>query len=228
MEAKKSNKMNLEKSRFLFLQCGIAIALATTLVALEWRTSTNFMPYAEGIEIDDFSGEEIIIPLTRTPPKKKPPVLPQVQPKIIISDNFADLIEDEWNFTNEIDPKDMLANYAYFPVEDEIPDETPFIVVHNMPKFMGGDLGAFRNFIQKKVSYPQQAQDMHIEGTVYIYFVVNSKGKLTDVKVARGVDPLLDNEVLSALKNTPEWEPGKQHGNPVSVMFTMPVSFKLN
>ena len=225
MNAKKSQKSNLENKRFLFFEIGVILALALTLYFLRWETSSK-TEITEGVNLTSYIDEEII-PITREP-LKKPPLPPQVTTIIVIEDNSSSILEGDFDFTIDIDPTEGFGNFEAFPVDEEIPEETPFIIVKDMPKFLGGDVMNFKKYIQGKVKYPQLAQEMNIQGTVYVYFVVNSKGKLTDIKISRGVDPLLDNEVLGALQDVPTWEPGKQHGNPVSVMFTMPVSFKLN
>ena len=226
METKKSNKSNLEKYRSMFLQIGVIFALSLSLMALKWKTDKGF-DLPEGINISEYDGDVEIIPITRTPPEvKQPPILPVIH-KLVIQDDFSDIIEGEIDFSVDIDPGDF-TNMIPFDDEPEKYDDTPFIHAENMPEFMGGGLDTFRKFVMSKLEYPQMARDMNIQGTVYIYFVINKEGVLTDLRIMRGVDPLLDNEVLSVVKDTPKWEPGKQRGNPVNVMFNMPVSFKLN
>lgn len=68
---------------------------------------------------------------------------------------------------------------------------------------------------------------MSIEGKVFAQFVIDKRGNLTGIKILRGVDPLLDNEVVEALKNSPQWKPGMQNGQPVKVAMSMPISFQL-
>lgn len=226
MEAKKSNKSNLERKRFMFFQIGAIFALALTLVALRWQTAENFK-LAECNSIDINSVEEMI-PITRPPQKKQPPALPDIKTNIVIKDNLSDIIETDIIFSVDIDATDLLAGLEPYDEEPEDYDDTPFIHVEQMPEFMGGGLDAFRRYVMTRLDYPKIARDNDIQGTVHVNFVVNRNGELIDVKILRGVDPLLDNEVLSVLKDTPKWEPGKQRGNPVNVIFTMPVSFRLN
>jgi len=111
----------------------------------------------------------------------------------------------------------------------EIEDESKsiFTVVEEIPSFPGGE--AERNkFLAENIVYPQQAVENGIQGTVYVSFIVNSDGKIEDVKILRGIGSGCDEEALRVLKMMPPWHPGKQNGRTVRVRYTMPVSFKLN
>jgi len=102
-----------------------------------------------------------------------------------------------------------------------------YVVVEEMPEFPGGEL-ALRNFIAENIKYPVEAKDKGIQGKVFVTFVVNSKGKVENAKIARGVDPSLDNEALRVVGQLPEWKPGKQKGEAVSVSYTVPINFALD
>lgn len=101
-----------------------------------------------------------------------------------------------------------------------------FFIVEEMPEFPGGD-AALRKFIAASVKYPAEAQQKRIQGKVYITFVVTKTGNVTDAKVARGQDPLLDQEALRVVNLLPTWKPGKQKGENVSVSYTIPINFVL-
>jgi len=114
------------------------------------------------------------------------------------------------------------------PVEiDQPKEEQVFYVVEEAPTFQGGDISGFRNFIQKSLVYPEVAQENGIQGKVYISFIVEPTGKVSNVKVLRGVDPSLDKEAVRAIENSPKWSPGKQRGKAVRVSFTIPIVFQL-
>jgi TonB family protein len=106
-------------------------------------------------------------------------------------------------------------------------DEKPFASVEQMPEFPGGQ-EEMMNFITKNMNYPPEASAKKIQGTVITQFIVRKTGKLTNYKVVRGVNPLLDEEALRVLKLMPEWTPGKQGGKPVDVYYTLPFRFTLN
>jgi TonB family protein len=108
-------------------------------------------------------------------------------------------------------------------------DETYFFVVEEMPKFNGknNDYDEFKEFISGELRYPKEAIDKKIEGRVFVQFVVGKDGYIKEAKVARGIHPSLDQESLRAVYSSPRWEPGKQRGQAVNVVFTFPITFKL-
>ena len=99
-------------------------------------------------------------------------------------------------------------------------------VAETMPEFPGGER-AMMNFIIKNIQYPSTAIEEGISGKVYIRFVVDKDGSITDVKVVRGVSTALDKEAIRVIKMMPKWIPGTQLGKPVRVMFTLPINFSL-
>jgi len=106
-------------------------------------------------------------------------------------------------------------------------EEEFFMTVEEMPEFPGGDLGLMK-YIKKNVNYPKIAKEYNITGKVYISFIVDKIGSVTNVKVVRGVDKDLDAEAVRVIKSLPKYKPGKQRGKPARVMFTVPVNFTLN
>ena len=114
-------------------------------------------------------------------------------------------------------------------IADEKPKEEEskvFDVVEQMPEFPGGQ-AALLKWITEHIKYPAVAEENGIQGRVIATFVVERDGSVTDVQVARGVDPSLDKEAIRVLKQMPRWNPGKQNGAPVRVKYTVPVTFKL-
>ena len=101
-----------------------------------------------------------------------------------------------------------------------------YYVVEEMPVFPGGE-AALREFMVKNITYPEQAKKDTIQGKVYVTFVIDAAGKVGDVKVVRGVHPLLDQEAFRVIGLMPVWKPGTQKGVPVRVSYTIPVMFSL-
>lgn len=99
-------------------------------------------------------------------------------------------------------------------------------VVEQMPSFKGGE-SALMNYLKNAIHYPAIAEENGIQGRVVCTFVVERDGSITDVKVARSVDPSLDKEATRVIKSMPKWIPGKQNGSSVRVKFTLPVTFRL-
>jgi len=107
-------------------------------------------------------------------------------------------------------------------------DDTPiFTVVENMPSYPGGDDARIK-FLQENITYPQMAKEKGIQGTVYVTFVIASDGKITDIRVLRGIGGGCDEESVRVVKLMPKWKPGYQSGKPVRVQFNMPIKFSLN
>ena len=101
-----------------------------------------------------------------------------------------------------------------------------FDVVEEMPSFPGGN-GALMSYLSSNVKYPVVAQENGVQGRVIVSFVVERDGSISDVKVARSVDPSLDREAQRVVKSMPRWTPGKQNGQTVRVKYTVPVVFRL-
>ena len=95
-----------------------------------------------------------------------------------------------------------------------------------MPEFPGG-MQECMKWLGKNINYPAEAKEKGTQGRVIIQFVVEKDGSITEAKVARGVDPLLDAEALRVINSSPKWKPGKQGGQPVRVKYTIPVAFRL-
>jgi protein TonB len=103
--------------------------------------------------------------------------------------------------------------------------DEPFMIVEVRPTFKGGDIEKFREWVQKRANYPQIAQDNGIQGKVFLTFVVERDGTVTNVKVVKGVDKILDDEAVRAIEASPKWSPGLQRGRPVRVRFFIPLVF---
>lgn len=110
----------------------------------------------------------------------------------------------------------------------EVEEKKPiFTIVEEMPSFPGGDEPRVK-FLRDNIVYPQMAKENNIQGTVYVSFVVDSKGKVTDVRLLRGIGGGCDEEAIRVVKLMPPWNPGKQNGKSVRVQFNMPIRFTLN
>jgi len=103
--------------------------------------------------------------------------------------------------------------------------DEPLFIVEVMPSFKGGDQNKFRDWVSKRTNYPQAAIDNKIRGTVYLTFIVEKDGSVSNVTVIKGVHPLLDDEAVKAISESPKWTPGLQRGQPVRVRFQIPLSF---
>ena len=102
-----------------------------------------------------------------------------------------------------------------------------FDVVEEMPEYPGG-ISAMMQYLSANVKYPEEAHKKGIQGRVIVTFVVGKDGSISDAKLMRRVDPLLDAEALRVTNSMPKWKPGRQNGEAVAVKYTIPVTFKLN
>ncbi|MFA5470212.1 MAG: M56 family metallopeptidase [Bacteroidales bacterium] len=112
------------------------------------------------------------------------------------------------------------------PPPPPVPQEEIFITVEEMPQYPGGEK-ALMEYISKSIRYPTKALENGISGKVICSFVIDSKGKVTNIQVIRSIDPDLDREAVRVIENMPDWTPGKQRGKIVPVRYTMPIIFKL-
>jgi protein TonB len=104
--------------------------------------------------------------------------------------------------------------------------EKPFTVVEQMPEFAGGEQNMMK-FLRENIKYPQMARESGIAGSVYVTFVVNKNGQISDVKILRGIGGGCDEEALRVVRAMPNWIPGKQNGKSVPVQFNLPIKFTL-
>lgn len=108
---------------------------------------------------------------------------------------------------------------------EEVDDEI-YMITEVMPEFEGGNKG-LQLFIANNVVYPPEAKDKNITGRVFITFVVNQRGKVTDVEVLKGVHPLLDEAAIQCIKSLPDFTPGMQDNKPAKVRYNIPINFQL-
>lgn len=225
MEAKKNPKADLRRFTGLFFQIGLIVAFWLVLGAFNYtvqeRTSAVFGSLTD--VIDDME----LIPITRptqiTPPP--PPPAPKVAEVITIVEdpNFDDdLIVEDVEATQET----RIARIERFE-EDEVEEEVPFSICEFPPEFPGG-MQALTKFIASHVQYPEIARENGIQGKVHVQFVINNRGEVENVIVARSVDAALDKEAIRVIQSLPKWTPGMQRGKPVRTLFTVPIDFKLN
>lgn len=231
METKKSPKADLEKTRFLFLELGLVIAISAVVIAFEWSTSSSSLNEYKAVKTEKF--EEEIIPVTTQ--EKHEPIVPPEPEKII---EIFEIVDDEIEIDDEFILKDFevsqdteieIMKFTEFGQETEEEEEEAeiFFIVEDMPDFRGEGQEGFRKYIFQNLKYPQVAAENGISGRVFVKFVVEPDGSVSNVSIVRGIDPALDAEALRVVKSSPKWTPGKQRGIPVRVSFTFPILFVL-
>lgn len=112
--------------------------------------------------------------------------------------------------------------------QDDSTDDKPFVKVDAMPRYMGGDLMTFRNWVMNYVTYPQQMLNLRIEGRVLAAFVIGKDGYIEEIEILESPNEQFSNEVIKVLKRSKKWTPGSNAGKPARVRFTMPVDFRID
>lgn len=227
MELKKTPDADLQNKRFLFGEIGAVIVLGLLLWAFETPARDTKIDVTQATEETVF--EEEMIQQTRQEEVKPPP--PPPPPKLVeafnIVEDDADINEEEVDFNTEAE-EDTEITFQEVEVaeEPEEEEEEIFLIAEQMPVFPGGD-EALRKYLAQSVKYPVIAQENGIQGRVFVSFVINQKGEVTNVKVARPFDPNLDKEAVRVVQSMPKWAPGMQRGKAVKVSYTVPINFVL-
>ena len=223
MVDKKSPEADVTRKSSLYLSIGLVVSLLVVNTAFEWRFYDDGALADLGQVTDDFE-EMLDIPPTEQPP----PPPPKIQQPEIIEVPDEEEIEDEIevNLDVEITEESAIEQIVFEePVEEEVADEV-FTIVEQQPVYPGG-MSAFYQFVQKKLKYPSQARRMGIEGKVFVQFVVDKKGNITEVVAVKGIGAGCDAEAERVIKSSPKWKAGKQRGKAVKVRMILPITFKL-
>ncbi|MCF8332486.1 MAG: TonB family protein [Bacteroidales bacterium] len=225
MKSYQNKKSWLERNRIYFLEIGMIIVLFLVLLAFEWKTNINQKHF--------FKGPQITIDATSLP-KPTPPDQPKVKEQKKIS-TLLKIVDDEIDTDNDM--KQLFTGWD----EDENWDDTSFEVKlkpekrevdkvidvpSQMPQYPGGKEEMHR-YLQKNTKYPSKAKDVGIEGKVYVEFIVEKDGRITNLIIKRGPDQSLKEEALRVIKNMPNWEPGYQGIHKARVRLVLPIEFKL-
>ncbi|MBK6643833.1 MAG: TonB family protein [Bacteroidia bacterium] len=221
MEPKKSPEADLEKKKGLFLQIGLVVSLAVTLVAFEWK-SYDKVEYDLGqLKVEDVPEE--IIPITKQEEKPPPPPPPPAQIINVVKDDVK--IENEAEIQETEVTQETVVEVQ--PIKEEVIDEPEiFLIVEEMPSFPGGE-GQLVKYLSENIKYPAIARENNITGTVFVTFVVGPDGSVKDVKVLRGIGGGCDEEAKRVVMAMPKWKAGKQRGKSVSVQYNLPIRFTL-
>ena len=227
MELKKAPKADLESKKIIFTEIGMIFALAISLIAFEWKTYEKTVVDLGTRQVENIS--EDIIPITEQKVKPPPPAPPKPVVKInIVEDNIE--VDDDIDINVEADENTEVEEYVA-PVKDMEEEESAeelqiFMVVESMPEYPGGEATLYK-YLAENIKDPQMAKESGIQGRVFVTFVVERDGSVTDVRVLRGIGGGCDEEAIRVVQNMPKWTPGKQRGKSVRVQYNLPVKFTL-
>ncbi len=224
MELKKNPNADLTRKTGLFFSIGLLVTMSLVLAAFEWKQYEAKIEDLVKRNADVFE-ETIEVPPTDIPP----PPPPQVQAPVIVEVPDEEEIEEEIqvNLDIEVSQDTKVEEVIVKPVEEpkEEVDEI-FTIVEESAAPKGG-MAAFYKYVSDKMKYPPQARRMGIDGKVFVEFVINKDGSISDVKAVKGIGAGCDEEAVRVVQSAPSWSPGKQRGKPVKQRMVLPITFKL-
>ena len=233
MQPKKNPKADLNKNRNLYFVIGLSSVLAVTWGAVEYKSYDRQLNF-DGVSM--LEDDEDDIPITeqlKTPPPPPPP--PPPAPEVIEIVEDEEEVEETVIESTESDEEMIIEDIV---VEDDFEDiDVPFAVIEDVPIFPGCERVAkserrtcfqdqMNKHIRKNFRYPDIAQEMGIQGRVYVNFIISKDGSITNIRM-RGPDKNLENEAARIIGRLPKMTPGKQRGRAVRVPFSIPITFRL-
>jgi protein TonB len=235
MQLKKNPNADLTKNSSLYFAIGLAVVLFISWQAIECKTYDKSGYGYEALNVDDEDDEEV--PITeqiKTPP---PPPPPPPAPEVLEVVDDEEEVEETIIESTETDQEEIVE-VEDIEVEDDFDDvDVPFAVIEDVPIYPGCEKVAksqrrqcfqdqINKHIRKNFRYPEIAQEMGIQGRVYVNFVIAKDGSITNVRM-RGPDKNLEKEAARIISKLPSMTPGKQRGRPVRVPFSIPITFRL-
>ncbi len=223
MEAKKTEKADLTKKSGFFFSIGLFITMILVVMAFEWKEADEGVIDLAGKRTDTFE-ETLEVPPTEQPPPPAPVIQ---QPQVVEVPDEEEIKEDiKVNLDVEVTEEAKVEQIVVQAEEPKEETDEIFTVVEESAAPKGG-MAAFYKYVGEKIKYPAQARRMGIEGRVFVEFVINKDGSLSDVKAIKGIGAGCDEEAVRIIQSAPSWTPGKQRGKPVKQRYTLPIIFKL-
>lgn len=224
MELKKNPKYDLTAKAGLFRIIGLNISLLAVIVAFEIPDKGDHQIIELTLENENITELIEIPPTEQLPPP--PPVTKAFDVREIPDE---EILEEDIEIELDVEVLEQtviqdIVFEAQAPADEEV--EEVFLVVEEQPEFPGG-LEAFYKFVGDEINYPSQARRLGIEGRVFVQFVVDKTGDLTEFTVVRGIGAGCDEEALRVMKLVPNFKPGKQRGKAVKVRMIVPIYFKM-
>ena len=225
MEEKKSPKANLENKKLMFMQIGMIISLLIAWMAFEHKSYDKREIDPSLINREVVIDEEMVEITKQEEQKPQPVEVPKQTTQLEIVND--DVETEDLNINADVQQDEVIEDYvAPEVVEEEVVEQEIFQIVEEMPAFPGGEK-ALLEYVAKGIKYPQIARETGIQGRVFVGFVVEPDGSISNVKLLRGIGGGCDEEAMRVIKSLPKWKPGKQRGKAVRVSYQIPVFFKL-
>ena len=225
MEEKKSPKADLEGKKLMFMQIGMVISLLIAWLAFNHKSYDKREIDPSLLRQTEVLDEEMVEITKQEEPKPQPVEMPKQTTQLEIVEDDVEVEDIEINA--EVDQQEVLEEYVPVEVEEEeVQEQEIFQIVEEMPSYPGGEQ-KLMEYVAKNIKYPQIARETGIQGRVFVGFVVEPDGSVSNVKVLRGIGGGCDEEAVRVVKSMPKWKPGKQRGKAVRVSYMLPVNFKL-
>jgi len=208
----------------LYRNIGFTLSLLIVIIAFNWNFPETTM--VDLGQVEEMSEEIIDIPISEQPPPP-PPKAKEVF-NIVEAPDTEELEEIEITLDVEVTEETVIEEVIFTvteEVEEEVVEEI-FSIVEVHPEPIGG-FKAFNNYLAKNIKYPSAAERLGISGKVFVKFVVEKDGSLTDIHIVKGIGAGCDEEAVRVLSEAPKWSPGKQRGQPVRVYKIVPIFFFL-
>ena len=223
---KKQKDQNKKSVGLLISSISLCLSLLLVIGMFEWRFAENGSSVNLQLNTQSF---EDLLDVPQTEQIQKPPVQAAI-PTIIEVDDEEIIEEIEVNLDIEMTEETRIEEVVFSDGDDgaiaeEKADEI-FTIVEEQPSPKGG-IRAFYQYVSSNLEYPAKARRMGLEGRVFVEFVVEKDGSLTDVNIARGIGGGCDEEAVRVISSAPRWNPGKQRGREVRVRMVMPIMFKI-
>jgi periplasmic protein TonB len=228
----------LRKKYKKYTTIALFIGIFVILAAVAYPVIAAYINKSRSIIEDKSVGAEMLnIPKEELPPPPPPPPPP---PDVVQQQRFvAPVVTTDSVETTMVTQDDLSTKPSEAPVAEEIKveevkeqviqQEAPkeiFTVVEEQPGYPGGDEARIK-YLQDNIKYPDEAKELGVQGKVFVTFVVEIDGSISDVRVLRGIGAGCDEEAVRVVRNMPKWVPGKQRGVPVRVQFNLPIKFTL-
>lgn len=238
MELKKSKKADLERKRPLWFLIGLflpALLFVALLELVTWSASRD----ESDKDLDDFLEE-----MEHRPKNEREDMVaamdahqqPKATERVKVVDERKEMEKlktiTDMRIVGDDDDVQPTVKNDHKKDESKVAavdmGENPlnFRIVEQLPEFPGG-MSAYVKWLTKNLKYPLAAQKQKIEGRVVVSFVINRDGSLTDIKVSKSANPILDSEALRVAKMMPKWKPGLNNNKPCRTLFAVPIDFKL-
>jgi len=235
MLPKKNPKVDLSKNSTTYFLIGLVLVLFLTRRAIELRTYESEIKL-DYLSIQDDDEEEIPVTDLKTPPPPPPPP-PPAAPQVIEVLEDEEEVEETVIESTETDQEEIVEVEQVIIEEEDEDLEVPFAVIEDIPIFPGCENIAkkkqrdcfqeqINKHIVKNFRYPEIAQEMGIQGRVFVSFLIDVKGNVVGVQT-RGPDKNLEKEAQRIIEKLPKMIPGKQRGKPVRVPYSIPITFRL-